>query len=763
MRKAVWFCLPFAGAVALCRMILPFSAAPLALLCCAVLFFAGFLLRDKKRLAVFLLGSGMALGCVCVWVQYRFIMTPCEQMVGERRAVSARVTEYPDVYDGSVYLTVLITDPSCPRVKCRLSSYYEGELEGFVPGDELTAEVRFMSALVRSGEEIDTYAAQNIFLRAVCTAKPVPTGRWRLSFLYYPKTLSQQVGSLCRRAFPADTAPFMRALLTGDKTDLYNDSDRYYALGEAGLSHVVAVSGMHISYLVGLVFLLGGRRRFTAAAAIPLLLFFAAMTGFTPSVTRAMFMQICMLSAPLFHREEDSLTSLSVVLSGLLFFNPSAVAGAGLQLSFASMSGIYLISPRIYKWIWERAAHWKICEYKLFRKAVGFIAVTVSAGLGAQVFSIPVAAANFGYISTVSPLSGILCLWMISLLFLGGYGAAALTAALPAAGIAVGRVLGWGVRYIYFIVRILRQLPCASVYMSNPIFVLWLVFAYVIFAFSWLFSGRGRTMRLITPVCLTLIALWGCSLAVRLSWSDKLRVTALDVGQGECVVLTCGSRTAMVDCGGTFMTRDAGERAVQFLGGQQRRHLDALILTHLHSDHVNGAARVLTQYDVDALYLPLQTDEDGYLPELLSAAAESGTAIEFVTENERLVIGDMELVLWAPLLPGEENENCLIVMVRQGDFEAFITGDSPELAERLLTARYELPDAELLVVGHHGSSTSTCEAFLRAIRPDLAVISVGYNTYGHPSAAVLRRLDAYNIPVLRTDLEGNITVEAGDR
>ena len=761
MRKAAWFCLPFAGAVVLCRLILPYSSAGLVLLCCAVLFAAGFLLSEKRRLAVFLLAGGMALGCFCVWAQYRFIITPAERMVGERRTVTARVTEYPDIYDGSEYVTVKITDPSCPRVKCRLASYYEGELEGFVPGDELVAEVRFMSAMVRSGEEIDTYSAQNIFLRAVCTAKPAYTGRWRLSFLYLPKTLCQKVALLCRSAFPPDAAPFMRALLTGDKTDLYNDSDRYNALCETGLAHVVAVSGMHISFLAGLLFLLGGRRRITSLIAIPLLLIFAAMTGFTPSVTRAMFMQICMLSAPLFHREEDSLTSLSVVLAALLLANPSAAAGAGLQLSFASMAGIYLISPPIYRRIWERVGKWKACEYKLFRKAAGFFAITASASQGSQVFSLPIAAANFGYISTVAPLSGILCLWMISFLFAGGYAVVMLTSVLPVVGSAAGSVLAWGVRYIFFIVRLLRQFPCAAVYMSNPLFVLWLIFAYLLFAAAWFFSGKGKSVRIVAPACLSLIALWGCSGIIRLTWSDEMRVSALDVGQGECVVLTCGARTAMVDCGGTFMTKDAGEKAVQFLEGQQRRHLDALILTHLHSDHVNGAARVLSHFDVDTLYLPLQADEDGYLPELLAAAAEAGTAVEPVTVNEKLVIGGMELVIWAPLLPGDENENCLIVMARQGDFEAFITGDSPDLAEQLLAAGYELPDAELLVVGHHGSATSTCDAFLCAIRPDLAVISVGYNTYGHPAPSVLHRLAEYNIPVLRTDLEGNITVKAG--
>ena len=170
---------------------------------------------------------------------------------------------------------------------------------------------------------------------------------------------------------------------------------------------------------------------------------------------------------------------------------------------------------------------------------------------------------------------------------------------------------------------------------------------------------------------------------------------------------------------------------------------------------------MLSQLDVDTLYLPAQTDEDGYLPEILRTAREAGTAVEYVTENLRLVAGEMELTVWAPMLRGEENENCLIVMARQGDFETLITGDSLTPAEMLLSARYPLPDVEVLVVGHHGSDTSTCRELIESIQPDLAIISVGYNNYGHPSPRVIERLEGYGIRVLRTDLEGNITVKAG--
>lgn len=514
---------------------------------------------------------------------------------------------------------------------------------------------------------------------------------------------------------------------------------------------------MHISFLTGFVFLLLGRRRWAVIAAFPILLFFAAMTGFTPSVTRAVFMQLCLLSAPLFRREDDALTALSIVLAAILLKNPSAVAGTSLQLSFGAMAGIWLVSGKMYRALTERIGG----APRPFRTVLTFAAASVSSGLGAQLFTLPVAAARFGYVSAVSPLSNILCLWLISLLYQGGYAAVLLTAFMPAAGSAAGGILSWGVRYIRWVTGLLRTLPCACVYMLEPLNVLWLAFTYVLFIAAWLRGRNGRGFRLTAPVCLSLIFLYASALTVRLSWDNGMRVTALDVGQGESVVLTCGPRSVVVDCGGSYVTHDAARAAVSFLRAGQRQRVDALILSHLHADHVNGAEELISRMDVDTLYLPQSPDTDGFLEPILNAARERGTRVRRVTEDTSLTVGDMELTLWAPLLDGDENENCLIVMAGQGDFEVMITGDSPAAAEWLLCARNDLPDTEVLVVGHHGSRTSTCEAFLEEIRPDTALISVGYNNYGHPHYEVLRRLKSCHVEIHRTDEEGNITVKAG--
>ena len=761
MRKAVWACLPFAAGISVCKYLLPAEYALPAAVLCVFFSLPGFLFHDKRRLCILLSAYGAAAGCVCFWVQQRFVLRPAEAWVGETVSVSARVTDWPDVYDGSAYVTVRLTQPGMPRVRCRLVSYVEGELDGLVPGDELSGEVRIMSAAIRNGEEVDTYSSQGIFLRAVCTQEPEINGRWRGSFLYLPRALAHAIQQLTRRVFPSDAAPFMTALLTGEKASLYEDEGRYYSLSQAGLAHIVAVSGMHISYLLGFFFLLAGRRRGSVLLSFPILLFFAAMMGFSPSVTRAMFMQMCLYSAPLFQREEDSLTSLSVILALMLLLNPSAVASVSLHLSFASMAGIWLVAGRLYNKLWGRFSAGKLAAHRPFKQILAFVAATVSSSFAAQLFTLPLCALHFGSISTVSPVSNVLALWMVSILYIGGFIAVALGALFPAAGLAAGGVLAWGVRYIYFLCDALSYLPCESVYTSNPLMLLWLGFVYALLFIVWLAYRRGRGFRPVAPLCLALITLYAGALAVRLTWRDELQLTALDVGQGESVAVTCGPRAILVDCGGSVLTRDAGEAAVRFFMGRQRSRLDALILTHLHADHVNGVSRLLAQLDVDVLYMPAQPDEDGYLPAILSAAARQGTRVEYVTENILLRIGEMDVTVWAPLLPGEENENCLTVMTAQDAFEVLITGDNYSQAERLLAANYTLPDTEVLVVGHHGSRTSTCAPFLEAARPDVAIISVGYNTYGHPAPEVLSRLEEYAVTVYRTDLDGNITVRAG--
>lgn len=765
MRKAALLCGAFSFAVFVSFYLLPESVLlPAAGVCTLLSLLTLFLPRGKSRTRAHLALLGAAIGLIAFFVQEHFLAAPSDALAGEKRVISVRVADYPDIYDTSEYVTVCVTDPALPNVKCRIASYDTENFSALTPGDELLIPVKLLPARERNGQSVDTYAAQGIFLRATATGAPEVTGRWAFSFFYAPKALCRAIGEICQSVFPPDVQPFLTALLTGDKTDLYDDGAHYYALADAGLAHVVAVSGMHIAFLMGFLYLLIGRRPWAVAVSLPVLLLFAAMTGFTPSVTRAAVMQFFLLSAPLFGRESDGVTSLLTALALLLLFNPSACASVSLQLSFFSVAGIWLLSEQMYRALGRKIDETRIAQNRFARRLLLFAAGSVSSSVGAMALSAPLTAVHFGSVSVVAPVSNILCLWIVSAVYIGGYITVVLGAILPGAAALAGGVLAWGVRYIYAVSGFLSRLPCANVYVRNRLFLGWLALVYVLFLAAWLRARKTGRFRALVPVGLSLALLFAAAGITKLHWSDTLRLTALDVGQGECIVLTSGEHAAVVDCGGSWVTHDAGKSAVQFLGGECRRDVDALILTHLHTDHANGAAQLLQRVRVGTLYLPRETEGSSLLAEILDAAERQGTSVEYVNGDMTLPLGTAELTVWPPLLPESENanENGLIIEAAQGDFEAFILGDAPSKAEKALVASAPLPDAEVLFVAHHGSNTSTCKELLEAITPETAVICVGYNTYGHPTQKVLDRLAKYDITVLRTDTDGEITLAAGE-
>ncbi len=755
VRKLCRVCSAFAVGIFLGEYLLP-EPAQWGLAAAALLLSAlALLCRGRVRLLLCLTLPPLALGLCCCALQGRWIRQPAEALAGETRRVSARVLDLPEIYESSSAVELRLTSPGMPRVKCRVTVYGEDWLNELRPGDEITAELRFSSASVLYGEETELYCARGVFLRAVCREGVTVTGRCPAAWRYAPRLLRRTLTELTATLFPPDVSPFQTALLTGQKTALYRDYSRYYALCRTGLMHVTAVSGMHVSFLMGLIWLLVPNRRRSAALILPLLLLFAAMMGFVPSVSRAVFMQLCFVLAPLAEREGDAPTSMALVLALLLALNPAAAASVSLQLSFAATVGIVLLSPRILAYL-RRGEKVKGRRGRVLYALCALLSVNT----GAMAFTVPLSAVHFGYVSVVSPLSNVLCLWMISLLFTGGYLTLLTGMLFPAAGRFLAGLLAWGGRYVLSLSGLLCRLPCAAVYTENPVFTAWLVLVYLLFLLWFIRRRKGEEVRVTLPLCLSVLALCAAFFLVRLSWNRGFRTTVLDVGEGECVVCEYGGEAVMVDCGGRGSLDRAEEIAGSYLLSRCRDRLNALVLTHLHDDHVNGVPGLLAQVRVETLYLPAESrDEDAQLAALLTAAERSGTRVAFVKRDTLLTFERLSVFLSAPAAGCvEENDRGLIVRVSCGEDDVIVTGDAEASRERRYAAAHRTEDAEILVVGHHGASDSSDPWFLRGIRPEIAVISVGYNNYGHPREDVLERLAACGCEVHRTDEEGNVTV-----
>ena len=749
MRKLFCFSAAFAAAVFALR----YGAAPLVLLALP----AALWRREDRALRAGLVCLGLIAGLLWCRGYDALVRAPARALENTWAEVSATVEDWPRETSHGVSVTVRVRTPSGPDAKALL--YADENYAWLSPGDGLTFTARFRPADRVRGAADETCPARGVFLRAYANGEALTVERPdRVPLRYWP---AQWAGGLRRTVeslFPSEVSPLIRALLTGDKTRL-SDAD-YGALQRAGLAHTVAVSGLHISFLVWVaVQLLGRNRRRTALLALPLLAFYALAVGGSPSVVRAVVMQGLLLLAPLLGRETDPPTSLAFALLLLLVQNPYAAHSVSLQLSFAAVVGLLAFSGRLESFLRDKLdlkparKGWK----RWRNKAVRLLVTTFSGTCGALAFSTPLAAWQFGSVSLIAPLSNLLCLWCVELVFTLGLTAAALGMAVPAMGGALAALVTPFARWLLWMARHLADLPFASLSLTSPYLTAWLAFVYGVFLLCCVWR---RQRRYVLPVCACVCTLCVCLVLTRLAdTAPRLTLVALDVGQGQSTLLRCGARTALVDCGGS--EGNAGDLAADYLRDRGRDSLDLLVLTHFHADHANGVAELLERVRVDVLAVPDVEPDDPLRRELLALAEEKGTQVWLVREDARLAFGSAELTLYAPLGAGEANEEGLSLLCRAGDFTALFTGDMGADIEARLVKYGDLPQVDVLAVGHHGSKNAASQLLLEAVSPETALVSVGYNTYGHPSPETLLRLDGADCVIYRTDLQGTITVTVG--
>ena len=478
------------------------------------------------------------------------------------------------------------------------------------------------------------------------------------------------------------------------------------------------------------------------------------MTGAGPSTVRAGFMQSMLLFAPLFGRENDGLTSLSFPLAVILLLNPAAAGSAALQMSFAAMVGILFLSPMIHARL-VPADHRRATS-RLLRYGSGVL----SSSLGATAFTMPVLALRFGYISLLGPVTNLLCLWAVTLCFCGGFVSCTLWVLCAPLGGNCAWAVSWLARYIAVVAGAIAKIPGAALYTQNRLSAWWLPLTYAVFIVTWLWRKRDRKYRWYVPATISAVALCVCLVVIASVYSSGAGYfTAVDVGQGQSLAAMAGGNTVVIDCGGRSADGNAGELTASYLLSCGRRRVDDVILTHLHADHANGVVRLMQMIEVDTLILPRDADDaDGCLSEILAQAEKSGVSVQYITEDTVLDVGNIGVTLYAPLKAGTENERCLSMTVSVGKYDMLVTGDMNRTAEVALLENHDLSGTELLIAGHHGSKYSSSEELLSETGANAAFVSVGYNTYGHPSTAALSRLHDAGMTIYRTDLNGTITV-----
>jgi competence protein ComEC len=227
----------------------------------------------------------------------------------------------------------------------------------------------------------------------------------------------------------------------------------------------------------------------------------------------------------------------------------------------------------------------------------------------------------------------------------------------------------------------------------------------------------------------------------------------LDVGQGQCILLQSEGKTYLVDCGGDSDTW-AADIAAKRLLSQGIHHLDGVILTHYDRDHAAGVSYLLSRVSAEIIYLPNCVDADGTVATI--KASHSGDTF-IVSEDTCINFGKAKISLIPSRTKLSDNESGVCVLFQTENCDILITGDRSIAGERELMRYFELPQLELLIVGHHGSKNSTGLSLLEKTSPQIAIISVGEdNSFGHPAQETLQRLLEAGCEIYRTDRDGTI-------
>ena len=739
MRVLMWFTIGFAAA---CALSIYLGAG--VWLCLFAIAGAALLFVQKKPAAnaAAVIAIGLAVGILWTTTYQYGYLNAVKKHDGKKFMMVATVTDFS--YDTS-YGVAADARTEIEGETYRLRIYYPHKVP-LLPGDRIIGEFRIRLTTDDSLQGGTHHQGNGIFLLVYADKESAVVRGYHEPADFFGAHVRRKISQLIQDAFPEDTLGLANALLLGDSSLLDYETDTDFKV--SGIRHIIAVSGLHVSIIMSAVYLFSARRRYLSALiGIPVLFLFACIVGFTPSVVRACIMQGLILLALFFNKEYDPPTALAFAVLTMLCINPMVIISVSFQLSCGCIVGIFLFYERTNRYLLRL---FKIQKDKTLKtQIIRWFSGSVSITLSTTVATMPLCAAYFGAISIVGVLTNLLTLWVVSFIFCG----IILACTLGFVWMPLAEAVAWGIslpmRYVLFTAKNLAALPFSAVYTDSVYIVLWLVLCYALFA-QLLIAKRKHPLLFLGCVAAGLV------ISISLSWLEpsgkNYRITVFDVGQGQSILIECDQKRFLVDCGGDS-ERVAADTVSHHLLSRGITRLDGVIATHYDVDHAGGIPLLLTQIRSDMLYLP-DVEDNGTVRDMLAAGESS---VYWIDRCTVLDFGKLRFTLFPGDRGNSENETSMCILFQTENCDILITGDRSEAGEKALLETVTLPELELLVVGHHGSSNSTGLELLTATKPKNAAISVGKgNYYGHPTRDVLYRLELFGCKIWRTDQSGTV-------
>ena len=575
--------------------------------------------------------------------------------------------------------------------------------------------------------------------------------------------------------FPEETRGVVLGILLGDKSSIEEDVRQNFA--DSSLSHILAVSGTHISYVVICISVLFKKLKLNKnirKVLTSLVLFmYLYLVDFSVSATRAVIMSTIVIMQMLFYRKQDTITTIAFSSIIILINNPYSILNIGFLLSYGGTIGIILFVNRI-------SIESKEDFFQRFKSYLKDICIVT---ISAQTIIMPIIIYYFNTISFTFIISNIIASLIIGPIIMIGLVIIAISFfKIPI----ISLIIRFYNILIVILVRtadIISKIPMSKIYLKTPT-TLEIIFYYsVVFLIALLIYIKKSNRKFIKKTIqidiynlknffinnrnkvLIFISIVSLISITSIKIPKELKINFIDVGQGDsCLITTPQNKKVIVDSGGSE-SYDVGKNVLlPYLLDKRITKIDYIMISHFDTDHCKGFEYVLENIKVKNVIISKQCETSENFKQIMKIIRKKRINLIIVQKETKIKIDNFTTVdILSPQsenIADNMNDNSIVAKFEAYNFSILFTGDASEKIEKELIKEKINLKSDILKVSHHGSKTGTSEEFLKSVKPKIALIGVGENNkFGHPTKDVIKRLTENKIKIYRTDTDGEIRIK----
>lgn len=587
--------------------------------------------------------------------------------------------------------------------------------------------------------------SKNIFNMIDCTSYEFLK---KVNYVYYfSNKIKENIYNVLLNSLEEKRANLAYSLITGDKTSI--DSSLYNNFRQLGLSHILAISGLHIGMIYAFIYFFTFKNQFIKRlVSVIVFIIYIILTTYSVSIIRATFMFLILEYEKDVKRPYDSITALSGISLILLVINPYILFDMAFIMSVSTVASIILFHKKVKNKIKLLGDTWSSL---------------ISISICAQIGIIPVLLYNFNSIGIYVIPANLMIVGILTLTMPLIFGNIIIYNIFPNVAILIGKIINISLMSIINISFIYTKLPLVNILIASPKKVNILIYYIIIIVMAWeVWKFSFSKKKIIIGLVLAAILI-NSFIFIK---NDGMKLTFFYVGQGDSILIETPKKKRILIDGGP-VTCENKDKLVKLLLRNGISKIDTVILSHSHLDHIGGLVEVFNKLKVKQFVYGVEPENVLEFNEINKICINKGIEkINLFKGDIFFIEKDIKLICLNPESSStyneeKENDNSLTFFIKYKNFKGLFTGDIEGDTERDVVRLFNLK-ADLLKMPHHGSNTSSTEDFVKKVGAKVAIVQVGKNLYGHPDEKVIKRYERYGYKVFRTDEIGAIIVKVLD-